>query len=96
MEYLQTTLSIDFLLDNLKIQNNLIECSFINNVKVVIFGSSCIYLNFVNVNKEDYLLDGFLKTNEWYAIAKISGIKLCEAMRKQCFDALSLMPIYMV
>ena len=87
---------VDFLLDNLKIQNNLIECSFINNVKRLLFlGSSCIYPKFCKQPiKEDYLLDGLLeKTNEWYAIAKISGIKLCEAMRKQYgFDALSLMP----
>ena len=87
---------VDFLLDNLKIQNNLIECSFINNVKRLLFlGSSCIYPKFCNQPiKEDYLLGGSLeKTNEWYAIAKISGIKLCEALRKQYgFDALSLMP----
>ncbi len=87
---------VDFLLDNLKIQNNLIECSFINNVKRLLFlGSSCIYPKFCKQPiKEDYLLGGSLeKTNEWYAIAKISGIKLCEALRKQYgFDAFSLMP----
>ena len=87
---------VDFLLDNLKIQNNLIESSFINNVKRLLFlGSSCIYPKFCNQPiKEDYLLSGSLeKTNEWYAIAKISGIKLCDALRKQYgFDAFSLMP----
>ena len=65
---------VDFLLDNLKIQNNLIECSFINNVRRLLFlGSSCIYPKFCNQPiKEDYLMGGALeKTNEWYAVAKI-------------------------
>ena len=86
----------DFLLENLKIQNNLIESSFKNGVKRLLFlGSSCIYPKFSQQPiKEEYLLDGVLEsTNEWYAIAKIAGIKLCQALRKQHgFDAISLMP----
>ena len=85
-----------FLLDNLKIQNNLIENSWQTNVKRLLFlGSSCIYPRLANQPiKEESLLKSQLEdTNQWYAIAKISGIKLCEALRKQYnFDAISLMP----
>ena len=85
-----------FLLDNLKIQNNLIENAWQTGVKRLVFlGSSCIYPKFANQPiKEDYLLTGQLEeTNQWYGIAKISGIKLCEALRKEYnFDAISLMP----
>ena len=87
---------VDFLLRNLKIQNNLIESSWKNNVKRLLFlGSSCIYPKFAKQPiKEEYLLSGDLEpTNQWYALAKISGIKLCEALRIQYnFDAISLMP----
>ncbi len=87
---------VDFLLDNLRIQNNLIEISWENNVKRLIFlGSSCIYPKYAKQPiKEEYLLSNSLEpTNQWYAIAKIAGIKLCEALRLQYgFDALSLMP----
>ena len=87
---------VDFLLDNLRIQNNLIETSWKNNVKRLIFlGSSCIYPKFAKQPiREEYLLSNSLEpTNQWYAIAKITGIKLCEALRLQYgFDALSLMP----
>ena len=86
----------DFLLDNLKIQNNIIESAFKHGVKRLLFlGSSCIYPKFSEQPiKEEYLLNGILEpTNEWYAIAKIAGIKLCQALRKQYgFDAISLMP----
>ena len=86
----------DFILENLKIQNNVIENSWRTNVKRFLFlGSSCIYPKFAKQPiKEEYLLDGQLeKTNEWYAIAKIAGLKLCNALRKQHgFDAISLMP----
>jgi len=86
----------DFLLENLKIQNNIIELSFLNNVKRLIFlGSSCIYPKFAKQPiKEESLLSGELeKTNEWYAIAKIAGIKLCEALRiQEGFDSICLMP----
>ncbi len=94
--YANNTFPADFILNNLKIQNNLIEASLINKVKRLLFlGSSCIYPKFCDQPiKEEYLLNGYLeKTNEFYAIAKISGLKLCEALRKQYgFDALTLMP----
>ncbi len=86
----------DFILNNLKIQTNTIELAWKNNVKRFLFlGSSCIYPKFANQPiKEDYLLDGLLEpTNQWYAIAKIAGIKLCNALRvEHDFDAISLMP----
>ena len=89
-------LPADFILRNLKIQTNLIECSWKNNVKRFLFlGSSCIYPKFSKQPiKEEYLLNGDLeKTNEYYALAKISGIKLCQALNKQYgFDAICLMP----
>ena len=86
----------DFILENLKIQNNIIEVSWQTGVKRLLFlGSSCIYPKFAKQPiSEEYLLSGTLeKTNEFYAIAKIAGIKLCESLRKQYnFDAISLMP----
>ena len=85
-----------FLLENLKIQNNLIEASYKYQVKRLLFlGSSCIYPKFSKQPiKEEYLLSGSLeKTNESYAIAKIAGIKLCAALNNEFgFDALCLMP----
>jgi len=90
------TFPVEFLLNNLKIQNNLIETSWKTGVKRLLFlGSSCIYPKFATQPiKEEELLTGELEnTNQWYAIAKISGIKLCEALRSQYnFDAISLMP----
>ena len=87
---------VEFLLDNLKIQNNLIEGAWENGVRRLLFlGSSCIYPKFASQPiKEESLLSGSLEsTNQWYAIAKIAGIKLCEALYIQCgFDAISLMP----
>tara|TARA_A100001015_G_scaffold310480_1_gene411944 strand:- start:2370 stop:3392 length:1023 start_codon:yes stop_codon:yes gene_type:complete len=87
---------VNYLLDNLKIQNNLIECSFLHGVRRLLFlGSSCIYpKSSPQPIKEEYLLTGELeRTNQSYSIAKIAGIKLCEALRKQNnFDAISLMP----
>ena len=87
---------VDFLLTNLKIQNNLIEASFTARVKKLLFlGSSCIYPKFAEQPiKEEYLLTGSLEpTNEWYALAKIAGLKLCQAFRRQhgC-DFISAMP----
>ena len=86
----------DFILENLKIQTNIIEAAFKSNVKRLIFlGSSCIYPKLSKQPiKEEYLLEGQLEaTNEYYAIAKIAGIKLCEALNLQYgFDAISLMP----
>lgn len=86
----------DFLLDNLKIQNNVIETAWRSGVRRLLFlGSSCIYPKFAEQPiQEEALLTGALEaTNEWYAIAKIAGIKLCAALRQQHgFDAISLMP----
>ena len=86
----------DFILDNLKIQNNVIEAAWRHGVRRLLFlGSSCIYPKFAEQPiKEESLLTGSLEqTNEWYAIAKIAGIKLCHALRIQHgFDAISLMP----
>jgi GDP-L-fucose synthase len=86
----------DFLLENLKIQTHVIETAWRSGVRRLLFlGSSCIYPKFAEQPiKEEALLTGPLEpTNEWYAIAKITGLKLCEALRKQHgFDAISLMP----
>ena len=91
-----STFPTQFLLDNLKIQNNLIEGAWVNGVKRLLFlGSSCIYPKFASQPiKEESLLSGSLEsTNQWYATAKIAGIKLCEALNIQYgFDAISLMP----
>lgn len=76
----------DFLYDNLMIQNNLIHGAYVNNVKKLLFlGSSCIYPKLApQPLKEEYLLSGLLEsTNEPYAIAKITGVKMCEAYRDQ-------------
>jgi len=86
----------DFIFENLKIQQNIIENSWKHGVRRLLFlGSSCIYPKFAKQPiKEDELLTGSLEaTNQWYAVAKIAGIKLCEALRIQHdFDAISLMP----
>tara|TARA_B100001057_G_scaffold496572_1_gene598399 strand:- start:327 stop:1325 length:999 start_codon:yes stop_codon:yes gene_type:complete len=86
----------EFLLENIKIQTNIIEASLKGGVRRLLFlGSSCIYPKYATQPiKEEELLNGYLeKTNESYAIAKITGIKFCEALRKQYdFDAISLMP----
>jgi GDP-L-fucose synthase len=85
-----------FLMQNLQIQNNLIDASHINDVEKFIFlGSSCIYPKFAKQPlKEEYLLTDTLEpTNEWYAIAKIAGVKACQAIRNQFNkDFFSLMP----
>ena len=86
----------EFLMDNMLIQNNLIRSAHENNVpKFIFLGSSCIYPKFApQPLKEEYLLtDSLEPTNEWYAIAKISGVKLIEALRKEYGrDYVSLMP----
>ena len=86
----------DYLLANLKIQNNVIESAWRFGVRRLLFlGSSCIYPKFANQPiREEALLTGALEpTNQWYAIAKITGIKLAQALRQQHgFDAISLMP----
>lgn len=86
----------DFLYENLSIQNNVIHQSYVNGVKKLMFlGSSCIYPKLaLQPLKEEYLLTGLLEeTNEPYAIAKIAGIKMCDAYRAQygC-DFISAMP----
>ena len=90
------TYRADFLYENLQIQNNVIHQSYLNKVKKLMFlGSSCIYPKLApQPLKESYLLSGFLEpTNEPYAIAKIAGIKMCEAYRAQyqC-NFISVMP----
>ena len=86
----------DFLLENLKIQTNVIETAWRAGVRRLLFlGSSCIYPKFAEQPiREESLMSGTLEpTNQWYAIAKIAGIKLCESLRQQYgFDAISLMP----
>ena len=84
------------MVDNIKIQTNVITLSHKYKVKKLIFiGSSCIYPKFSkNPIKEDSLLEGALEeTNQWYAITKIHGIKFCEAFKKQ-FNSnfISVMP----
>jgi GDP-L-fucose synthase len=86
----------EFIFENLQIQNNIIDSARRSGVKKLLFlGSSCIYPKLApQPLKEEYLLTGPLEpTNEWYAIAKIAGIKLCQAYRRQfrC-DFISAMP----
>jgi GDP-L-fucose synthase len=85
-----------FIRDNLLIQDNVIDSAYRAGVgKFVFLGSSCIYPKFApQPIKEDYLLTGPLEpTNEWYAIAKIAGVKMCQAYRREFgFNAISLMP----
>ena len=85
-----------FLMENLQIQNNLIDGAHRAGVEKFIFlGSSCIYPKFAQQPlKEEYLLtDSLEPTNEWYAIAKITGVKACQSIRKQFNkDYVSLMP----
>ncbi|MFC4872859.1 GDP-L-fucose synthase family protein [Negadavirga shengliensis] len=85
-----------FLMENMLIQNNLIDGALHHDCRKFIFlGSSCIYPKLASQPlKEEYLLTGPLEpTNEWYALAKISGVKACEAIRKQYGkDFVSLMP----
>lgn len=90
------TYRADFLYENLQIQNNIIHSSYVNEVKKLMFlGSSCIYPKLApQPLKEEYLLTGLLEpTNEPYAIAKIAGIKMCDAYRAQygC-NYISVMP----
>ena len=86
----------EFIRDNLLIQDNVIDAAYRSAVgKFVFLGSSCIYPKLApQPIKEDYLLTGALEpTNEWYAIAKIAGLKMCQAYRRQYgFNAISLMP----
>ena len=86
----------EFIRDNLLIQTNVIDAAYKNDVtKLLFLGSSCVYPKMAKQPIiEDQLLTGSLETtNEWYAIAKIAGIKMCQAYKKQYnFNAISLMP----
>lgn len=86
----------EFLMENLIIETNLIQAAHQHNVEKLIFlGSSCIYPKFAEQPiREDSLLTGPLEsTNEWYAIAKIAGVKICQSLRKEYKrDYFSLMP----
>src|ERR1051325_5852950 len=93
------TQPVAFLYENLQLQNNLIHGAHRHGVKKLLFlGSSCIYPKLApQPMKEEYLFSGPLEpTNQWYAVAKIAGIKLCEAFRRQygC-DFISAMPTNM-
>ncbi|HJO35299.1 MAG TPA: GDP-L-fucose synthase, partial [Gammaproteobacteria bacterium] len=90
------TYPADFIRDNLQIQTNVIDAAWRHGVaKLLFLGSSCIYPKHApQPMPEDCLLTGPLEpTNEWYAVAKIAGIKMCQAYRRQYgFNAISLMP----
>jgi len=91
-----STYPADFIRSNLMVQANVIDAAYRYNAKKLLFlGSSCIYPRFApQPMKEEHLLTGELEpTNEWYAIAKIAGIKMCQAYRRQYgFNAISIMP----
>jgi GDP-L-fucose synthase len=86
----------DFIRDNLQVQTNVIDAAWKNGVKKLLFlGSSCIYPKLApQPLREEYLLTGPLEpTNEWYAIAKLAGVKMCQAYRRQYgFNAISVLP----
>lgn len=91
-----STYPAEFIYENLVIQTNVIDSAYRYGVKKLVFlGSSCIYPKLApQPIKEEYLLAGALEpTNEWYAIAKIAGLKMCAAYRQQYgFNAISVMP----
>lgn len=91
-----STYSADFIRDNLFIQTNVIDAAWRYGTRKLLFlGSSCIYPKHApQPIKEEYLLSGPLEpTNEWYAVAKIAGLKMCQAYRRQYgFNAICLMP----
>ena len=94
--YANSIYPANFLIENLKMQTNVIESAWSAGVKRLLFlGSSCIYPKFSPqpINEESLLESSLESTNEPYAIAKIAGLKLCESLRTQYgFDAISLMP----
>ena len=94
--YANATYPAEFIYQNLQIQNNVIDSAYRNGAKKLLFlGSSCIYPKLCpQPIKEEYLFTGPLEsTNDAYALAKIAGIKMCQAYRKQYgFDAISAMP----
>ena len=94
--FANATYPVNFLLQNLKIQNNVIEAAHQQNIaKLLFLGSSCIYPKLAEqpIKEQDLLTGPLEPTNEWYAIAKIAGLKLCQAYRKQYdSDFISAMP----
>ena len=94
--YANDTYPADFIRDNLLIQTNVIDAAYRTQAKKLLFlGSSCIYPKLANqpINENELLTGPLEPTNEWYAIAKIAGIKMCQAYKKQYgFNAISLMP----
>jgi GDP-L-fucose synthase len=90
------SLPVEFLQDNLAIQNNVISAAYRNGTKKLLFlGSSCVYPRLAPqpIPESSLLTSALEPTNEWYALAKIAGIKLCEAYRRQYgFNAISVMP----
>ena len=94
--YANDTYPADFIRDNLLIQTNVIDAAYRNQAKKLLFlGSSCIYPKLARqpINESELLTGPLEPTNEWYAIAKIAGIKMCQAYRKQYgFNAIALMP----
>lgn len=94
--YANSAFPADFIRDNLQIQTNVVDAAYRHDTKRLLFlGSSCIYPKLApQPMPESCLLTGELEpTNEWYAIAKIAGIKMCQAYHKQYgFDAISAMP----
>ena len=94
--YANDTYPAEFIRDNLLIQTNVIDAAYRNQAKKLLFlGSSCIYPKMARqpINESELLTGPLEPTNEWYAIAKIAGIKMCQAYRKQYgFNAISLMP----
>lgn len=97
--YANNSFPAEFIYENLQIQSNIIEGAKISNIKKLVFiGSSCIYpRNCKQPIKEEYLLSGKLEsTNQWYAVAKIAGIKMVEAYRKQYnLNFINVMPCNM-
>ncbi len=97
--YANSTYPAEFIYNNLQIQNNIIEAARLNKVKKLVFiGSSCIYpRNCKQPIKEKYLMtDSLEETNQWYAIAKIAGLKMVESYRKQYgLKFVSVMPTNM-
>lgn len=91
-----STYPAEFIHENLIVQNNVVDSAYRHGTQKLLFlGSSCIYpRDCAQPIREEYLLSGPLEpTNEWYAVAKIAGIKLCQAYRRQYgFNAISLMP----
>ncbi len=90
------SMPVDFIRDNLQMAMNVIDAAWRNKARKLLFlGSSCIYPKLApQPMREEYLLTGALEpTNQWYAMAKLAGLKLCQAYRRQYgFNAISLLP----